>query len=521
MSNRPRRQHEQAEWVTKKQHVHPDNNDTPPARPAPLWIPPRMSAPPKKKRKNADTKTPEPSTKPSTQSKPNPTKPKFSKATASNITPTQRATHIKIQKEKLEALPRNVMDEFDSTRKLFLPTVDRDTILHETPRNQSARHYLLLAHVIQHDFVTNKPALFPTVSTHPKKTTVLSRSQIPMTYTEDQIKGIIAALVYLHRYYYFARTLRKPPSPTLENMEVVKKDKRSRQNSNQKVLYCDTCNHCLMEARTVMKGSQPDFSYILTLSFHHGTQCQSKLFALQKVEKYQVNPAVLEAADELSALAHKWWNIHKDNALQDSILKSTDCRFYGLYYLEPACHIDNFDKKLIYESFDSKTYALDEIRAYNVFHALVNPTTQEIQLMKNLIALFIEDIKFIKRIHCHFADQTLYLANLGFLAGGREIQKLHQDVNSLDDTEHLSTTPFSVLIPIGPEGRNIHINTTDQPSDKHHIERGYGLCFDGNIPHAGAISESEDPFDQLALHIHIDRINFCRQPNVLSLVNEN
>ena len=256
------------------------------------------------------------------------------------------------------------------------------------------------------------------------------------------------------------------------------------------------------------------------LSFEHGERCNPILSPVEQVEVYRVNDAVMKAANRLSKLSQRWWGIVGKNNLQDSIRLSgdeDDFRFYGLWYHEAHCFIPGFNPLELYKA----TQSLDEVKSYNTFHALLNPTVEEIELMKKLLILFVEDIKFVMRLHKYFMDNTLFLGNVGFLAGGRKAQKLHKEMKRLGSRDRNSSTPFSVLIPIGCDGRSIFMNGVKQACHKYHIPKGSGLCFAGNIPHAGARSKSLNPLDNLALHIYIDRLNFIRDPNIVGVAEMN
>lgn len=267
--------------------------------------------------------------------------------------------------------------------------------------------------------------------------------------------------------------------------------------------------------------------FINYLSFDHGEDCEPIATNLQKVFQYKVAAPVLAAADSLSKLAAKWWGIVKDNDLNDSILNvldDKDKRFYGVFFLELPCYIPGAPEDQFYTSFqDEDTRPQDEIKALNTFYALTTPSKEDILQIQKLVILLLEDIKFVRKIHKYFQhDQQnrLYLANIGFLAGGEKAQKLHLDCEGLNPTDRSPTVPFSVMIPIGKDGRSIHINSIHRSHDKYHINRGYGVIFDGNVPHAGAKSKSPQKLNNLALHIHIDRLGDCRKPNILDLVND-
>jgi hypothetical protein len=129
--------------------------------------------------------------------------------------------------------------------------------------------------------------------------------------------------------------------------------------------------------------------------------------------------------------------------------------------------------------------------------------------------LFLEDFKLVRRLHKYFDDNTNYLSAIGFLAGGKKIQILHRDVSALDVSQRQPTTPCSLLIPITQGGRNLYLFGVEE-ENKIKVNYGEAISFDGNVLHAGAISEG-NPLSHLALHIHIDHKLQLRPPNLLDI----
>ena len=134
-----------------------------------------------------------------------------------------------------------------------------------------------------------------------------------------------------------------------------------------------------------------------------------------------------------------------------------------------------------------------------------------------LVVLFIEDFKFVKKMHTFFHDKSNFLGAIEFLAGGYKTQTLHFDYVGVPPRVRGGNIPVSVLIPIGNQGRNIHFETITEARHKHHIRRGEAVWFEGNVLHAGAIAKAQNPIDNLALHIHIDSTTFLRKPNNIDI----
>jgi hypothetical protein len=304
----------------------------------------------------------------------------------------------------------------------------------------------------------------------------------------------------------------------LSNDTKLPPKKPPRDNSNRKMLFCANCRKKMLFAYGITKNKKREHWHIQHLSFEHGEGCNLHSRPLQKAVIYNVDDAVLTASDQLFDLATKWWNIVHNNGLKDSILDPKDKRFYGLFFLQLPIHMNAEDPESLFKSFDDTTKALDELRSFNVFHALTCPNPEEIQKIVKLVVLFIEDLKFVMRIHKLFETKVLFLGNIGFIAGGKKTQKLHEDCNDLHGRKCDPTTPFSVLIPIR-KFRSLHVNDVLTNHHKYNIKRGEGVIFDGNVPHAGARSKSTDPLDNLALHIHIDNANSPRRPNELQLAD--
>jgi hypothetical protein len=82
-----------------------------------------------------------------------------------------------------------------------------------------------------------------------------------------------------------------------------------------------------------------------------------------------------------------------------------------------------------------------------------------------LVVLFLEDFKFVKRLHKAFDSNELYFANMGFIAGGKKKQQLHRDTNNLPVAMKFSM-PVSVLLPIAPAGRYIHFHDSIEEQSK-------------------------------------------------------
>jgi hypothetical protein len=428
----------------------------------------------------------------------------------------------KILDEKLSATADDAMEEYQATRKLLIPMLNRDTIMEGIGRNDCSTNRLLLARVLQDDYAFNKKSLLHHDGTEPKKNSKIAPMRVK-TYSASEVVTIMKAVGKLHEDYYNSGVLKSRPTDNKEGFDdhedisgsdtdVDKHSEHGANNgtsaqgrekrkcqlpSNVKSLFCKCCSECLIEMKGIIMKNKPIIWYTSMLSFEHGERCVPIISALDQVEVYRVNDAVMKAANRLSELSRRWWGVVGKNNLQDSIRLShdeDDFRFYGLWYHEAHCFIPGFNPLELYKA----TQSLDEVKSYNTFHALLNPTVEEIELMKKLLILFVEDIKFVKRLHKYFMDNTLFLGSVGFLAGGRKAQKLRKEMKRLGSRDRNSSTPFSVLIPIGCDGRSIFMNGVKQACHKYHIPKGSGLCFGGNIPHAGARSKSLNPLDNLA-----------------------
>jgi hypothetical protein len=204
----------------------------------------------------------------------------------------------------------------------------------------------------------------------------------------------------------------------------------------------------------------------------------------------------------------------------DSILaieSPNDERYYGLFYLQIPSHLPGYNKEPVKQITEKEPYSLEEVFDFNKFFKLTNVTLTEKEIIANLVTLFLEDIKFIKRIHKEFAENKAYLGNMGFLAGGKKCQILHRDTEGFVQKEEDSFIPFSCVIPIGIEGRDLYIHG-DEAENLTHMKYGEAAVFNGNILHGGAVSKASCPLQNLALHIHIDSTSFIRKPNLLEIV---
>ena len=155
----------------------------------------------------------------------------------------------------------------------------------------------------------------------------------------------------------------------------------------------------------------------------------------------------------------------------------------------------------------------DEATKFLEFHFEQQTDVDTKRNIIELVILFQEDFKFMKRMHHLFDNDICYLSAVGFIAGGNKPQIPHHDVTDLDVRSHEPSTPHSLVLPIAKDGRDLYVHGVEK-QHKFHIPYGTALCFDGNVLHAGAKSKGSH-LDHLALHIHIDHRNNIRVPNIL------
>jgi hypothetical protein len=192
-----------------------------------------------------------------------------------------------------------------------------------------------------------------------------------------------------------------------------------------------------------------------------------------------------------------------------------DLRFYGLFYHRVPTLLKGLEAEEILSISNNDSYSLEEAVDFNEFYKKHQPTEENKKHIIQLIILFLEDYKLVRRAHSYFDNNTIYLSAVGFLAGGNNIQILHRDVSALDLSMRGPCTPCSLVVPIAQAGRDLYIGG-DAQDNKLFIECGQAICFDGNVLHAGAVSEG-NPLSHLALHIHIDNIKHLRPPNRLDI----
>ena len=293
--------------------------------------------------------------------------------------------------------------------------------------------------------------------------------------------------------------------------------KRKRTGGRIRALYCKDCGTELI--RIIMKESKPNIFWIpKTIRFEHGEVCNLRPKSIRGIEQYPVDSSVLDAAEKLKSLAKKWYAIVSDDPLKSILIEHLpgDDRFYGLFYHEFAAMVKGINAYQIMD-YMMKGINFEELRDFRAFYDDIMPSQDDQKNMMEVVILFIEDFKFIKRMHSHFQDGTNFLGAVGFLAGGKTTQKLHYDVEKVPPRSRDPGLPTSILLPIGAKGRSIFFENITDARSKHHIDRGYAVWFDGNVPHAGAKSKAHDPMDNLALHIHIDSTIFFWKPNILEL----
>jgi hypothetical protein len=289
----------------------------------------------------------------------------------------------KILEGKLSATADDAMEDYQATRKLLIPTIDREAIIEGIRSNDCSTNRLLLARVLQEDYAFNKKSLIHHDGTEPKKNSKIAPVRVK-TYSAEDVVAIMKAVAKLHEDYYHSGVLKSRPSDeemSGSDMDVDQhlehggnngtsaqgKDKRKCQlPSNVKSLFCKCCSECLIEMKGIIMKNQPIIWYTSMLSFEHGERCIPVISALDQVEVYRVNDAVMKAANRLSKLSQRWWAIVGKNNLQDSIRLSgdeDDFRFYGLWYHEAHCFIPGFNPLELYKA----TQSLDEVKSYNYF----------------------------------------------------------------------------------------------------------------------------------------------------------
>ena len=260
----------------------------------------------------------------------------------------------------------------------------------------------------------------------------------------------------------------------------------------------------------------------MEIAFNHDQEeCYTQLTNIAGYGEYRVDQSVLDAAQKLEPIAKRWYE-EASKSPQHSILQSIykgDNRFYGLFYLELAVMIKAASGAVVIDNV-LKGFNMEEAKDFDRFYEDVKPDKEEQTNIMELIALFLEDFKFVKKMHQSFSDKRHFLGAVGFIAGGKKNQLLHCDVTSVPMECEDPEVPLSVLLPIAKAGRNIFFNSLTKGRCKHHVKYGKAVFFDGNIPHAGAISEAVEPLDHLALHIHIDSVKFFRPPNILLIIGE-
>ena len=267
--------------------------------------------------------------------------------------------------------------------------------------------------------------------------------------------------------------------------------------------------------------------YIQELSYEHCTECSRIIEnSILGISRYNVHPAVIEAASNLSGLSKRWWSKRKQTG---SILQQRDPRdqrYYGIFYHQNPPSFATFQRDRDLSFFDLHPLFVDEMRDFNRFYSITVANQQEIKGIMELVILFLEDFKFEKCLHTQFAQdkKELFLSAIGFIAGGNQVQTLHCDVPlcpAINEPFDGSTLPLSMLVPIGSNGRDLHLFNREDNHTKLSIKKGQACCFDGNVPHAGAKSEGKKPLERLALHIHIDSKFYLRHPNTLILHVDN
>ena len=299
-----------------------------------------------------------------------------------------------------------------------------------------------------------------------------------------------------------------------------KRSKRFRTSASFKALYCKGCSAELIWMHK--KGEKPDILWEpQRINFEHKLTCHHRPENIRGIAQYPVDPSILEAADKLESLARKWYDNVSRNSGNSILVEYTpkDNRFYGLFYLQFGPFTKGLNIYHIIKFVRSKKF-LDEVRDFHSFYKNIEVSKEDKEKLMEVVVLFIEDFKFIKRMHSLFRDNINFLGAVGFLAGGKETQRLHYDVKGVPPRCRDPDLPTSILLPIGAKGRSIFFENITDERNKQHVDRGKAVWFDGNVPHAGSISKAKDPLENLALHIHIDSTKYFRQPNILQLASD-
>ena len=379
----------------------------------------------------------------------------------------------------------------------FWTLLDREQILAVANQTTiSTGDNLLLFRVLQDDINFNKKIMSDKDST--------ARS-----YSVQQRNVIVKCVAFLHHKYYGVELFANAP------------EYKKHSSGHTKNLFCRQCGQCFISIQNFENKENKDTWCPINIAFNHlQEECYTPLTNIAGYGEYRVDQSVLDAAKQIELLAQKWY-IAASKSPKHSILHTVykgDNRYYGLFYLELAIMKQNGGDEVIQNLL--KGFSMEEANDFNRFYDETKPTDGEQKYIMEVVALFLEDFKFVKKLHQSFADNKHYLGAVGFLAGGDRHQLLHCDVTKIPLHSEDPELPLSVLLPIATKGRNIFFNSLYQGRCKHHVQYGKAVFFDGNIPHAGALSEAENRLDNLALHIHIDSIKFFRPPNILLLVGE-
>lgn len=397
-------------------------------------------------------------------------------------------------------------DDILSSLNSLVPTFEEVLRLED-----SSTKNLLLSYFAQQHFKQNKEEIEAKKSDK-RNSKKLDLNKV-IVYTRQTMLVIETALNELHNSYY-----RGGVHLTTDN-DFDTNGKKLASGGNKRIQCCKACKTNVLVMKKLSRKGSLQVWFIKELNYTHGQQCQDLLTSASGTEKYKVDKAILDVAESLKTISEKWWRKVCRNQLANSIMDDRnpgDARFYGIFYLQLPFQAPGSNFQAFVDMATTSSYSLEEVNNFTSFFEMTRPNKKIKKSISLLVVLFLEDFKFVKRLHEAFASNELYFANMGFIAGGKKKQQLHRDTNDLPIGMN-SSMPVSVLLPIAPAGRFIHFHDSIEPENKVLIKYGEAVSFDATVIHAGAVSEG-NPLDHLAFHIHIDNHFFIRNPNFLEVV---
>ena len=149
----------------------------------------------------------------------------------------------------------------------------------------------------------------------------------------------------------------------------------------------------------------------IEIAFNHDQEeCYTPLSNIAGYGEYRVDQSVLDAAQKLEPIAKRWYE-EASKSPQHSILQSIykgDNRFYGLFYLELAVMIKAASGAVVIDNV-LEGFNMEEAKDFDRFYEDVKPDNNEQTNIMELTALFLEDFKFVNKMHQSFTEKNIFL----------------------------------------------------------------------------------------------------------------